>query len=156
MLKEIKLDGKGWARGRNGYFVPRQVTCFKDVEGQINLSVSSSRPGKVEPISLRLSQAEALELGRVLNGFAGKGEKPPRVVVVIVGGNVQEILSDRPGISVVKVDYDVDGTPREELKRVEQPEEGGRKSYALASVRHWGEAEVSPRETERFFKNALA
>ena len=77
MVKGIELDGKGWARGRNGYFVPRRVDCFKDVEGKINLSVSSSRPGKVEPVSLRLSQAEALELGRVINGFAERGRKRP-------------------------------------------------------------------------------
>jgi hypothetical protein len=32
MVKEIELEGKGWARGRNGYFVPRRVDCFKDVE----------------------------------------------------------------------------------------------------------------------------
>ncbi len=119
MLKEIELEGQGWARGRNGYFIPRRMDCFKDVKGQINLSVSSARAGKVEPISLRLSKAEALELGSVICTLTGKREETPRVVVVVEGGNVQTIMADRP-IKVVKVDYDVDGTPREELKRVLQ------------------------------------
>ena len=96
MVKEIQLGGRGWARGRNGYFIPRRVDCFKDVEGQINLSVSSARPGKVEPISIRLFKAEALELVDVIRSFAGKREETPRVVVVIEGGNVQAILADRP------------------------------------------------------------
>jgi hypothetical protein len=154
MFKEIELEGKGWARGRNGYFIPRRVGCFKDPEGQINLSVSSSHPGKVVPISLRLSRVEALELVDVIRSLAGKREETPRVVVVIEGGNVQEILADRP-LKAVKVDYDMDGTPRWELKRVLQDGDGGKKSYAFASVRHWGEAVVSSRETERFFRNAL-
>lgn len=153
MLKEIELEGKGFARGRNGYFIPRRMDCFKDPEGNINLSVSSNRSGKVEPISLRLTKAEALELGSVIRSLTGKREETPRVVVVIQGGNVQAIMADRP-IKVCKVDYDVDGTPREELKRVLQVGDQGKKSYELASVRHWGEAEVFPQETNRFFRNA--
>jgi hypothetical protein len=154
MVKEIQLEGKGWARGRNGYFIPRRVDCFKDVKGQINLSVSSAHPGKVEPISLRLTKAEALELVSVIHSLAGKREETPRVVVVIEGGNVQEILADRPGVNVVKVDYDVEGTPREELKRVAQYLDDVNRTYELAIVRHWGEALSNPKDTKRFFRNA--
>ena len=80
--------------------------------------------------------------------------KKIKVVVVIEGGNVQEIFTNQEGVEVVKVDYDVEGTPREELKRVQQDNAEGKKSYALASVRHWGEAQVFPKETKRFFRNA--
>ena len=66
MWKEIKLDGKGWARGRNGYFVPRKVEVFKDMRGQINLLVFSRQVGKTEPLSLRVSGPEAALLGKQL------------------------------------------------------------------------------------------
>jgi len=49
MWKEIKLDGKGWARGRNGYFVPRKVEVFKDMRGQINLLVFQGKSEKPNP-----------------------------------------------------------------------------------------------------------
>lgn len=154
MFKEVELDGKGWARGRNGYFVPREMELFKDVRGQVNLEVWSRTRGRTEPVFLRVSKGEALELARALTALAGGEAKTPRAVVVIEGGNVQAILSDRP-VDVVKVDYDVDGTPREELRRVPQDVEGAKKSFAWASVRHWGEAVVSPEETKRFFRTAL-
>jgi len=80
--------------------------------------------------------------------------KKVKVVVVIEGGNVQEIFANIEGVEVVKVDYDLDGTPREELKRVQQDGERGKKSFTLASVRHWGEASVFPKDTQRFFRNA--
>lgn len=75
MFKEIVLDGKGWARGRNGYFVPRKVELFKDVRGQVNLEVWSKSLGKVEPIYLRVSKAEAQKLARHLSSLS-KGGKP--------------------------------------------------------------------------------
>jgi hypothetical protein len=153
MWKEINLDGEGWARGRNGYFVPRKIEVFKDVRGKINLSVASNRPGKVDPISLRVSKDEARRLASVLNSLAGN-QKEMRVVVVVEGGNVQSIFASHPDLHFVKVDYDVEGTPRGELRRVLQDCDNGKKSYELASVRHWGEAEVCPQWTNRFFKNA--
>lgn len=75
MFKEIVLDGKGWARGRNGYFVPRRVELFKDVRGQVNLEVWSKRRGKVEPLYLRASKADAEKLARHLLSLS-KGGKP--------------------------------------------------------------------------------
>ena len=66
MWKEIKLDGRGWARGRNGYFIPRKAEVFRDVRGQVNLWVFSRQVGKTEPISLRVSRAEAAQLGKHL------------------------------------------------------------------------------------------
>ncbi len=155
MFKEIELDGKGWARGRNGYFVPRRAELFRDVRGQVNLEVWSKRRGNVEPVFLRVSRDEALELARAVIALAGGGEpKTPRVVVVVEGGNVQEILSDQP-VDVVKVDYDVEGMFEDDLRLVAQVGEGGKKTYALAWVRHWGEALVSPGEAKRFFRTAL-
>ena len=62
MFKEIELDGKGWARGRNGYFVPRKVELFRDVRGQVNLEVWSRNRGKTEPVFLRVSGVDAKKL----------------------------------------------------------------------------------------------
>ena len=151
MFKEIELEGKGWARGRNGYFVPRRLDCLKDAEGMITLSVASNRMGK-NPISLKLTPVEASQLARILEAQLGK-EKAIRVVAVVEGGNIQSIFANQPNVHVVKVDYDVDGTPREELKRVLQDDD--KKTYELASVRHWGEVEVCPQDTNRFFRNAM-
>jgi len=81
-------------------------------------------------------------------------EKTVKVVVVIEGGNVQRILSNVPGVQVVKVDYDVEGSPREDLKRVAQYETSGKKTYQLAFVSMWGEAEPAPESIGRFFRNA--
>jgi len=76
MWKEIELDGKGWARGRNGYFVPRKVEVFKDVREQVNLLVFSRQVGKTEPIALRVSRAEASLLGKHLLAMGSKQEAP--------------------------------------------------------------------------------
>lgn len=92
MFKEIELEGKGWARGRNGYFVPRRLDCLKDTEGMINLSVSSCRIGQ-NPISLSLTQLEALRLGKALCGQVGN-QKEIQVVVVVEGGNIQSIFTN--------------------------------------------------------------
>lgn len=80
--------------------------------------------------------------------------KKIKVVVVIEGGNVQEIFANQEGVNIVKVDYDVEGTPNQELKRVLQDDGEGKKSFAFASVCHWGEASVFPKDTRRFFRNA--
>ena len=74
MWKEIKLDGRGWARGRNGYFVPRKAEVFKDVRGQVNLWVFSKQVGKTEPISLRVSRRDAASLGKLLLNLGGIGK----------------------------------------------------------------------------------
>jgi hypothetical protein len=78
-----------------------------------------------------------------------------KIVVVVEGGNIQAIFADKLGVEVVKVDYDVDGTPRKELKRVAQYLDDVNRTYELASVRHWGEAELNPHDTRRFFRNAI-
>ncbi len=154
MFKELLLKGTGWARGRNGYFIPRKVDCFKDIEGNLNLSVSSSRAGKTDPISLKISRAEALELAEnILSVLKPKAET--KLVVVIEGGNVQEIMANRPGVKICKVDYDCEGADRAEVKRVLQFGNNNKKTYELAYVRHWGEASPEPREIKRFFRNAM-
>ncbi len=38
-----------------------------------------------------------------------------RIVVYVEGGIVQEIVSDTPGIEVVKLDYDTEGADDDEL-----------------------------------------
>lgn len=75
MFKEIELDGKGWARGRNGFFVPRKVELFKDVRDQVNLEVWSKKRGKREPLFLRVSPADARKLARHILSL---GEGRPR------------------------------------------------------------------------------
>ena len=75
MWKEIKLDGSGWARGRNGYFVPRRVELFKDVRGQVNLEVWSRRRGKIEPLLLRVSGTDAEKLADSILSLGKEAEK---------------------------------------------------------------------------------
>lgn len=75
MWKEIELDGKGRARGRNGYFVPRKVELLKDVRGQVNLEVWSRSRGKTEPLFLRLSRVDADKLARLILILVGRGDR---------------------------------------------------------------------------------
>jgi hypothetical protein len=154
MIKTLILKAKGWARGRNGFFFPKQMDFYKDPKGNLNLSVSSKRFGKTEPICLTLSREDALGLAQGINSLYGAG-KETRVVVVIEGGNVQEIMANRPGVHVVKVDYDSEGADRDEVKRVLQYGDNNKKTYELAFVRHWGEATPDPKDTKRFFRNAV-
>lgn len=73
MWKEIKLDGKGLAKGRNGYFIPRKLELFTDARGEFTLWVWSKRMDRKEPVSLRVSKADAGELARQLRSLL-KGE----------------------------------------------------------------------------------
>jgi hypothetical protein len=154
MFKEFILKAKGWARGRNGYFVPDRIDFLKDFKGDFTLTVFSKRAGKTEPIMLRVSREDALEMAENILAVM-KPEKETKVVVIITGGNVQEIMANRPGVHIVKVDYDSEGADRDEVKRVLQIGDDNKKSYELAFVRHWGEASPFPKEVKRFFRNAV-
>ncbi len=154
MIKTLFLKAKGWARGRNGYFFPNRLDFYKDVKGNLNFSVSSKRDGKTEPICLTLSREDALDMAQEIFSLFN-AEKKTKVVVVITGGNVQEIMANRPGVHVVKVDYDSEGADRDEVKRVLQYGDNNEKTYELAFVRHWGEATPDPKDVKRFFRNAV-
>ena len=84
--------------------------------------------------------------------------KKVKVVVVVEGGNVQSIFTNQKGVEVVQVDYDVDGREDEGVKRVGQFDFKTERvcSFELASVRHFGEADVDPKEIRRFFRNAVS
>ena len=142
MFKEIELTGHGYARGRNGGFVPRKVEFFKDSKGELTLSVRSKKEGNAEPIRLRLPRYEALEL---LNGLVGilKPEKEPKVAVVIEGGVVQAFLANKPGVHVLVVDYDTEGSGGEYVKKVRQETtELTDPKYSDAFVNAWGQATI--------------
>ena len=154
MIKTLFLKAKGWARGRNGYFFPKRVDFYKDIKGNLNLSVSSKRFGKTEPICLTLSKEDALEMAQGIFSLFSAGKKT-KVVVFITGGNVQEIMANRPGVEIVKVDYDTEGCELLDTKKVLQIGDGGKKTFERAFVRHWGEATPEPKEINRFFRNAV-
>ena len=69
---------------------------------------------------------------------------PPKVAVVLDGGLVQCLTSDRPKdvtpITFMVIDYDTDGTSPEELVKV--PQGNGEISEAFARVEELGQAEI--------------
>lgn len=81
--------------------------------------------------------------------------KKLKVVVVVEGGNVTNIIANQEGVDVVKVDYDVFSGDGPDVKRVAQYDHQGKKTFAPASVMRWGEAQPAPEETRRFFRNAV-
>ena len=70
----MEFDGKGRARGRNGYFIPRKAELFQDTRGQVNLEVWSRRRGNVEPLLLRVSKADAEKLAQGILSLGEGGE----------------------------------------------------------------------------------
>jgi len=67
----------------------------------------------------------------------------PKVAVILEGGLVQEIVSDRPGdvpATFMVVDYDVEGADKEEIIEVTSPDEIGE---ACARIVEVGEAVIS-------------
>lgn len=65
MIRVIKLDGKGEARGRNGWFIPVKAEVWV-IDGNIELDVASKSPGELAPIVVRLSTEDWLAVGKVL------------------------------------------------------------------------------------------
>lgn len=69
---------------------------------------------------------------------------PPKVAVVLYGGLVQCLTSDRPNdvppITFMVIDYDTDGSTPEET--VEVPQGDGEISEAFARVEELGQAEI--------------
>ena len=63
MIKIIKLERHKdqTARGRNGYFDPREITISKEDAG-ITLAVQSRRAGGSPPLYLSLPAAEMLQV----------------------------------------------------------------------------------------------
>lgn len=144
MVTEIQLDGTGWARGRNGYFVPRRLDCFGDITGMVNLSAASRRGAKTDPIVLTVTRPEALSLSRALVAQAGL-EPKTRIVLFVEKGMVTGILADHPTQALL-VDCDVEGKNQEGLDLVSW---NGREKWA--NVRPWGEAEVFSQKVQGFY-----
>ena len=69
---------------------------------------------------------------------------PPKVAVVLEGGLVQCLTSDRPNdvppITFMVIDYDTDGATQEETVKV--PQGSGEISEAFARVEELGQAEI--------------
>ncbi len=65
MIRVIKLDGKGEARGRNGWFIPVKAEVWV-IEGNIELDVASKSPGELAPVLVRLSTENWLAVGEAL------------------------------------------------------------------------------------------
>ena len=69
---------------------------------------------------------------------------PPKVAVVLDGGLVQCLTSDRPNdvllITFMVIDYDTDGSSPEETVKV--PQRNGELSEAFARVETLGQAEI--------------
>ena len=72
-----------------------------------------------------------------------------KIVVVVDGGCVTDIMSDTPGVDVVLVDYDTDGVAEDLLVQI--PQDDG--TTAAASC--WkGPADYEPAAVEQFFATA--
>lgn len=77
----------------------------------------------------------------------------PRVVVVLDGGLVQDVLADVP-VDCVKIDYDTEGADRADLWPVPQDgTEGDRPASSEAFISHFG-VEVSPERVALLFLTA--
>ena len=61
---ELPADPDAAARGRNGWFVPRQITIWRGT--QIQLAVRSRRQGENAPIQLQIARTTAHALGHAL------------------------------------------------------------------------------------------
>lgn len=154
MFKEIELGGHGYARGRNGGFVPRKVELYEGKDGELTLDVYSKREGGAAPIRLRLPRHEALELVHGLMQFL-KPEVEPKVAVVLEGGLVQAFLSNRPDIETLVVDYDTDGDHGPSVKLVRQDLNGDKSlEPAEAFVTDWGTATLDERFTKHVYEIA--
>lgn len=62
----IVLSCGHYARGRNGYFKPRDMNVYRYVNDSIVVEVFSGRRGKRAPVMLELSKQDALDLGMTL------------------------------------------------------------------------------------------
>ena len=77
--------------------------------------------------------------------------KKIKIVLVLEGGNIQNVFVNSLEVEIVKVDFDVLGFPLSELRRVYQNEKGSKKSYKFATVVNWENIEISPMEIKRYF-----
>jgi hypothetical protein len=73
MIIDLKIEqgGEVWARGRNGYFKPRQVSVMKQEAGYVVIDVSSRRTGPSTPIILSLNNPDAVKLACAILGIDG-------------------------------------------------------------------------------------
>ncbi len=72
---ELPDDPAGRARGRNGWFRPRQITIWRGV--RVVVAVSSRRPAGAAPVQLHLAPATAHALGQALLLAAASDDPMP-------------------------------------------------------------------------------
>ena len=70
---ELPADPDAAARGRNGWFVPQQITIWRGE--QIQLAVRSRRLGENAPIQLQISRPAAHALGQRAVGCRGRSSR---------------------------------------------------------------------------------
>lgn len=73
MYEQVKFDGKGYAWGRNGRFVPKEADVLKFNTGEVELTVNSKRSGNRSPMVLRLSGADAVCFANKILKAASRG-----------------------------------------------------------------------------------
>lgn len=80
----------------------------------------------------------------------------PRIVIVMDGGLVQQVLADRP-VEVLVVDYDVDGADLEDLTLMPQePVASEAQTFVHAAVALWGDhTQQAPDRVAQMFAAAL-
>ena len=72
-----------------------------------------------------------------------------KVVVVIEGGTVRDVLTTDP-VEVAVIDYDTDGVEESELKKIPQMSRGGHSVFAEA-VGGVHSVDVNPERAEELF-----
>lgn len=104
--------------------------------------VAHPAPPAVPPTPARgLTPGELAEI----QGFGQPGSGPQKVVVMMSGGVVEDILVNGKGISVAVVEYDKNA---DRDRQIVIPDEDGEEGYALASLR---EPVVNPGRVDELF-----
>lgn len=100
------------------------------------LAAKALRVWNAEAIAPQRAKAKAAleELAADLNGrdllAPAAAADPIRVVVALGGGLVQGAVADRPGVSVITIDYDSEGAAADEVRDI--PQDGG--GFAEATI----------------------
>lgn len=73
MFESVEFDGKGYAWGRNGRFVPRKAEAMKFNSGEVEVSVESKRTDGRSPMVLRMSGPDAVKFAMMILRAEKKG-----------------------------------------------------------------------------------
>lgn len=75
MSTNIIISGEGAkARGRNGFFIPREIDLGSEPDGAIAMRVYSKALGDSAPIMLSLSRADWRTIAEAVDGIQPRGE----------------------------------------------------------------------------------